>query len=164
MVITDVPQRKGILKQAGRCFVCLRRHHLHRDCRSSTMCVCCNSRHHTGICNTYVGSQGKRKQQGSDSQNCVNTGKSQLLPKTQAPQQEQLQPPQLQSPQTGYVGQQGTSTTTQLYCGNTQVSVLLQTAMAYMHQLNDPRCGVNVRLMLDNTESQGCTKVAARVC
>ena len=27
-VVTDVAQRKGILKRAGRCFVCLRRHHL----------------------------------------------------------------------------------------------------------------------------------------
>ena len=173
-VATDVAQRKGILKPAGRCFVCLRRHYLSRDCRSSTKCTRCNGRHHTSICNSHAGPQGKGRQQGSDSQNRVSAEQNTLThpQHPQAPQpltSQQLQPPQSQQPQTGVVGQQGTSTTTtQLYCVNTQVPVLLQTAMAYMHQLNDPRCGMTVRLMLDGGSQRSYitqrVRVAARVC
>ena len=48
--VTNVETRKQILKKAGRCFVCLRRHHISRDCRSGIRCVHCNGRHHNSIC------------------------------------------------------------------------------------------------------------------
>ena len=48
--ITDPAERKKVLKKAGRCFVCLRRHHLSRDCRSTLKCANCNGRHHASIC------------------------------------------------------------------------------------------------------------------
>ena len=69
-VITDVAQRKGILKLARRCFVCLRRHHLSQDCRSSAKYTRCDGRHHTSICNSYTGLQGKGRQQRSDTESC----------------------------------------------------------------------------------------------
>ena len=36
--ITDVAARKELLCKSGRCFVCLKRHHLSRDCRSNFNC------------------------------------------------------------------------------------------------------------------------------
>ena len=53
-VVTDVTQRKNILKKAGRCFACLKRHHLSPDCRSPNRCAHCNGWHHTSICKGHA--------------------------------------------------------------------------------------------------------------
>ena len=50
--VTDPEQRKRILRTAGRCFICLKRHHISRNCRSSARCNNCRGRHHTSICMT----------------------------------------------------------------------------------------------------------------
>ena len=162
--VTDINQRKVILKRTGRCFVCLRRHHLSRDCRSPVKCTHCNGHHHTSICkNKYAGSQGNRTQ-GYNSQNHIATTRqppTQLPPTSQSPQPPTsqsgsltVQPPSLQqseppSHQQTHVAEQLLTPTTQLYCVKTQVPVLLQTAKAYMFNLNEPNYGMTVRLMLD---------------
>ena len=48
--VTDVIERKRILKTSGRCYVCLRKYHMSRDCRSNSRCTKCNGRHHVSIC------------------------------------------------------------------------------------------------------------------
>ena len=48
--VTDVGERKQLLVKAGRCFVCLRKGHIGRDCRSSGKCSNCGGRHHFSIC------------------------------------------------------------------------------------------------------------------
>lgn len=48
--VPSVEQRKQSLRQTGRCFVCLKRGHLGKDCRSPLRCSNCNSRHHSSIC------------------------------------------------------------------------------------------------------------------
>ena len=48
--ITDVAARKELLRKSGRCFVCLKRHHLSRDCCSNFNCKRCRGRHHVSIC------------------------------------------------------------------------------------------------------------------
>ena len=48
--VVDVPFRKEILQWAGRCYVCLKRHHLSKDCHSSIHCEGCRGRHHVTIC------------------------------------------------------------------------------------------------------------------
>ena len=53
--VTDVAKRKESLRKAGRCFVCLRRHHLSKDCRSSFNCRKCHGRHHISICPRTAG-------------------------------------------------------------------------------------------------------------
>lgn len=47
--ITDPEDRKKVLMKAGRCFVCLRKQHLSRDCYSTMKCPRCNGRHHGGV-------------------------------------------------------------------------------------------------------------------
>ena len=48
--VVGAEPRRAILKSAGRCFVCLRKNHLGRNCRSDSKCHNCQGRHHTSIC------------------------------------------------------------------------------------------------------------------
>lgn len=52
--VTQVEARKQSLRRNGRCFSCLRKGHLSRDCRSRDRCHNCRGRHHTSICNGAV--------------------------------------------------------------------------------------------------------------
>ena len=49
--ITDIGARRNLLTQQGRCFLCLRRSHLARNCPSSSTCHDCSGKHHVSICN-----------------------------------------------------------------------------------------------------------------
>ena len=49
-VIEDPTERKRILMKAGRCFVCLRKFHRSRECRSTMKCSKSNGRHHVSLC------------------------------------------------------------------------------------------------------------------
>ena len=49
-VVTDISARKEVLRKAGRCYVCLRKGHISRDCRSTGSCNKCRGRHHHAIC------------------------------------------------------------------------------------------------------------------
>ena len=73
--ITDAAARKELLRKSGRCFVCLKRHHLSRDCRSNFNCKKCRGRHHVSICVRTTSKcggkppttqEGGEKSQGSD--------------------------------------------------------------------------------------------------
>ena len=44
--VSDVAERKLVLRRSGRCFVCLKKYHMSRDCRSRLRCSNCNGRHH----------------------------------------------------------------------------------------------------------------------
>ena len=48
--VVDIESRKKSLRATGRCYNCLRKNHLSRDCRSSSRCRYCQGRHHTSIC------------------------------------------------------------------------------------------------------------------
>ena len=48
--VTDVKARKDALRKSGRCYLCLRKGHLVRQCRSSSVCRKCGSKHHSAIC------------------------------------------------------------------------------------------------------------------
>ena len=48
--VTNVQRRKDILKKSGRCFICIRKNHLSRNCRSQSRCSKCHVRHLSSIC------------------------------------------------------------------------------------------------------------------
>ena len=48
--VTTLDERKQILMSSGRCYNCLRRRHLSRECRSASRCQNCKRKHHTSIC------------------------------------------------------------------------------------------------------------------
>ena len=60
-VVTDVSKRKDILLRRGRCFLCLRAHHMVRHCRSNTRCSKCQRRHNTTICEGKSSAQEQPK-------------------------------------------------------------------------------------------------------
>ena len=45
--VSSIEARKCIIRESGRCFTCLRRGHLSRDCRTALKC---RGRHHSSIC------------------------------------------------------------------------------------------------------------------
>lgn len=47
--ITSPVEGKRILARLGRCFVCLGRRHISRDCRSTRKCTNCGGRHNFSI-------------------------------------------------------------------------------------------------------------------
>ena len=53
--IIDIAIQKEILRKAGRCYTCLKRHHLSKNCRSRLRCDNCRGRHHVTICSRNVG-------------------------------------------------------------------------------------------------------------
>ena len=46
--------RRRSLQRSGRCFVCLRKGHISRNCRSNSRCSDCKRRHHSSICSRNV--------------------------------------------------------------------------------------------------------------
>ena len=50
--MSQLEARKQVLRKAGRCYSCVRRGHLGRNCRSSSKNRLCQDRHHTSICST----------------------------------------------------------------------------------------------------------------
>ncbi len=49
--VRGVDDRRQALKTAGHCFVCLRKGHIFRECRSKKQCFSCGGKHHSSICN-----------------------------------------------------------------------------------------------------------------
>lgn len=49
-VVTIVSETKEILKKHGRCFICLKRSHIVKDCNSKWGCSNCAQRHHPSLC------------------------------------------------------------------------------------------------------------------
>jgi len=50
MVVKEMEKRKSILRDAKRCFNCLRIGHLANDCQSKARCKKCHQKHNTSIC------------------------------------------------------------------------------------------------------------------
>lgn len=48
--VTDIKKRRELIKKYGRCYVCLKRNHRARDCRSNEKCSKCSERHHVSTC------------------------------------------------------------------------------------------------------------------
>ena len=48
--VSSYEARRKILLRSGRCFVCLRKGHVGKNCRSTYKCFSCSGRHHSSIC------------------------------------------------------------------------------------------------------------------
>ena len=49
-IVTELKARLAIIKGQGRCFVCLKKGHLSRNCTSKIKCYFCKQRHHASLC------------------------------------------------------------------------------------------------------------------
>ena len=48
--VTDISQRKQLLRKNKRCFICLRKNHIAKDCKSNYKCSKCQMRHNISVC------------------------------------------------------------------------------------------------------------------
>ena len=130
--ITDIATRKQILKSSGRCYNCLRRNHVSRDCKSSSRCQRYKKKHHTSICDTNF----------SQSHHTSSCDSSSSQPLSLAhPTGSGLNPEA--------APYQSNSTSTNL-CSDNLRTVFLQTARAVINNLNDSRLSLEVRLLFDS--------------
>ena len=60
--ITDVNSRRGILRSLGRCYICLRKGHMSKNCTSNITCKKCRGRHHVSICQPLPDTQPSPKE------------------------------------------------------------------------------------------------------
>ena len=125
-MVIEPAERKQILKRSGRCFVCLRRNHTSRECRSTLKCSSCGSRHHVSICTGGVARNTTRSSTTSV------TGHSTL-----------------QAQSLGSVNS-NTPTTTSLQCASSKVPVLLQTARVDVLNPDNSSVSMSVRILFDS--------------
>ena len=162
VVVTHVEARRQILKRSGRCFRCLRKGHVSRECRSLVRCANCNGSHHKSICTrgasippvnsatTTTSSAdpsnvSKRPHQPSTSM-LSQTSQVPLNQSNSLPSQAPLNPEAV-----SYTAL--TPTSTSLYVSVSE-SVFLQTALAEVYDPRDPGLVVKVRLILDSGSQQ----------
>lgn len=123
--VPNVSARKEILKTSGRCFYCLRKGHLGRNCRSMRKCQKCKSRHHTSIC------EAQDHQAASHSPMTPSL----LKPSTSTPSNLDPAAPTYTP-----------TMTTNALCPHDQKAVLLQTAHGILY---NPTKLIEVRLRFD---------------
>ena len=119
--VSDVESRKRALRNNGRCFNCLRKNHLSRNCRSSSKCATCQGRHHASICDRR--SQVRNVPSIASSSDLNPTAHS-FAPAT-------------------------TTTTTSTAVCSSGNAVLLQTARTIIYNPTSPKQVLEVRLLLD---------------
>ncbi|KAL5474082.1 hypothetical protein EMCRGX_G028656 [Ephydatia muelleri] len=130
MRVTDIEEKKSILMKNGRCFVCLKRNHRARECRSSLRCSACGRRHHISICS------------GSSTWNSDPS---------KAPQRSKLSSATSQGASTSHSTK--TSQTSQpavmtMFVG-VRTPVFLQTANVMVYRLGNPTVSHNTRIIFD---------------
>ena len=131
--LTNIDDRKGVLRKAGRCYVCLRKHHLSRNCRSGNSCVKCGGRHHISLC------QRSTTSSPSQSQGATPVSTESTVPRSG-----------------------NTDRTTNTMCVDSQIPVLLQTAKLQLYNLQDTQSTpVASRAILDSGSQR--TYVTSRV-
>ena len=142
--IVSVAQNR-FLRENGRCFVCLRRGHIGRNCRSSVRCGVCKGRHNTSVC--FKSKQGC----STDSSSTPHT--EDRPTGSQTPQLRGLNPetPPFEPPQaTGSFLVNGTN------------AILLQTAQAIAFNLEQPEKRMQLHVLLDSGSQ--CSYVTKGAC
>ena len=127
--VTAVDDRKRIIREQGRCFICLRPGHISRNCRSSSKCGNCNGRHHTSVCFKAKPSTDITSTSSSTNSATFSTNASGLNPET---------PPF-----------QLTDTTMTCYAGVGEV-IMLQTARAFAFNLTQRERRIVVHVLMDS--------------
>lgn len=124
-LVTNCSKRKDILKREGRCFICVRKYHISKNCRSKTSCRNCQGRHHTSICSN-----------GGGNSRAGETNVNKLLNvETTESKKTTLGGGETSAAVVTFVGARST--------------VLLQTAKAVVYRPDQPHRKMTVRLILD---------------
>ena len=122
--VSTIEQRKQCLRRSGRCFVCLKRGHIGKDCRSSQHCPNCRGRHHVSICPS---------QSSKDVNSSTNTGSSQQTARSASTN----------------VKSASSHATVSMHI-STHTPVLLQTAVTHVCAPGKPHFTCSTRLIFDS--------------
>ena len=126
-VVKSVKARRDLLRKAGRCYLCLQKQHMSRECRSTTSCGKCHGQHYVSLCPQNSSSLGTNSSQTTHDLTQVSQSSSNIPAS-------------------------GSQNTTNM-CVNSQIPVLLQTAKVYLHNSqNDNKSCVAVRSTLTYVE------------
>ena len=63
--VSNLDERKRIIRKFGRCFICLQKGHRAAECRKTYKCKNCRESHHTSICNNEQQEQDVNESDGS---------------------------------------------------------------------------------------------------
>ena len=133
--VTDIGARRNLLKQQGRCFVCLRRNHLARNCSLNKVCRICSGNHHMSIC--------ENANRGNGTSEIQSRGSSVVV-----------------SDRGERRSNENKSSTTVYVDSNT--SILLQTAIAPVSVVHRWHPVVNMRILFDSGSQRSYLSERAR--
>ena len=129
--MTQSEARKQILKKSGRCFCCLKRGHISRECRSPHKCLECTGRHHISICPRSDSSDSNQHTTDSSASQSTHSGVPEVSQTDLNPDAATFVVP----------------TPSVTMCAGVDKTVLLQMAQASIHNPSRPQCE---RAILDN--------------
>ena len=137
--MTSIEERRRILRDNGRCFVCLKRGHIVQNCRSKSKCSTCNGRHHRSLC----------QKAASDTTTTSPVTTSANNPSASTVTNSQMNP-----------AAPVFSPTTQTFSlwTHTSKAVLLQTAQASVFNPDDPQRTKRVGIVFDNGSQRSYIK------
>lgn len=138
--------RKAIIRESGRCFICLRRGHVSRDCRSNFKCSNCRGRHHVSLCNKWRQSKSTDGKERTPSNVPDATSLSSRRDSSLNPSTPSFQP---------------TDNSASCYTNN-GTDILLQVAQAFVFNPHEPSRRTQINILFD-TGSQG-SYVTQQVC
>ena len=130
--VMSIEERRHILREAGRCFVCLRKGHIGYQCPSKGRCSQCRGRHHTSICAGQKLTPTEPNPQQSGTSTGGATPTTTALAAGRNPAAAPFQP----------------STSTALWADGRN-AILLQTAQTTAFNLASPERLCNVRIVFD---------------
>ena len=133
-VVKGSEECKRSLVRTGRCFVCMARGHISRNCRSKTRCTACNGRHHHTICGERT--ELKCSQETPPSSGASQEANSDSTASSLNPGAKPFQHPSASL----LVGAKG--------------AILLQTASVQVCDPERPERSMNVRAILDTGSQQ----------
>ena len=123
--VTDIDERKKLTREGGRCFYCLRKGHIGRDCQSSSGCSLSKGSHHTSIC-LRANKPQLTKRDGLDSLNSKQRGLNPEVPPFKQPEP-----------------------TTSCYSSASD-TILSQTAKAFAFNLREPSRKIKAYVLFDS--------------
>ena len=139
--VIQTEARKIILRKSGRCFTCLRKGHISRNCRSTSKCSKCSGRHHTSICERDCIRESTQQPPSASTSLVAQSNQPQDATATSQAQRSSLNP--------HAAIYTTTPTTTSLYV-NANKTVMLQTAQAHIFNPHQPQLTSEVRIILDS--------------
>ena len=139
--VSSVEDRRSVLRDSGRCFICLKKGHISRRCRSNSHCQDCRGRHHISICAKKTETEGQSP--------ATNPSSTKNVPSRTTPQsqnQSASSPSPVMNPAaTPFHPPKSTS----LWINGSQ-AVLLQTARALVHNPDSPHLSRRARIVFDS--------------